>query len=89
MRNDAFDRTKLMDDLLDLVAKETMVDRAELALDAKLDELSIASADFMMILMAIEEEYGAYISVDNEVTDLKTVGDLLTLAIDKIAEAQG
>lgn len=89
MRNDAIDQSKLVDDLLDLVAKETMVDRAELAPDAQLDTLNIASADFMMILMAIEEKYDAYISVDNELTDLKTVQDLLDLAIAKIAEADG
>ena len=89
MRNDAIDHTKLVDELLDLVAQETMVDRGQLTPDAKLEDLSIARADFMMILMAIEEKYGAYISVDNDLEDLRTVQDLLTLAIDKIAEADG
>ncbi len=86
MRNDVVDNTKLEDELLDLVAEEAMVDRAVLARDAKLEDLDIASADFVMILMAIEEKYGVYISIDNELADLKTVQDLLGLAVKKIAE---
>ena len=87
MRNDVVVNEKLEDELLDLVAEEAMVDRAVLARDAKLDELDIASADFVMILMAIEEKFGIYISVDNEMADLSTVQDLLDLASKKIADA--
>ncbi len=88
MRNDVVVNQKLEDDLLDLVAEEAMVDRAVLTREAKLDDLDIASADFVMILMAIEEKYGIYISVDNEMADLKTVQDLLSLASKKIADAE-
>ncbi|MCG6904938.1 MAG: phosphopantetheine-binding protein [Rhodobacter sp.] len=84
MRNDDVDDKQLEAELLDLVAEEAMVDRAVLRTDAKLEDLDIASADFVMILMAIEEKYGIYISVDNEMADLTTVQDLLTLATKKI-----
>lgn len=85
MRNDA-DTQKLHSDLLDLVAEEAMVDRAELNPAANLEDLDIASADFVMILMAIEEKYGAYISVDSDIAEMKTVQDLLDLATSKISE---
>ncbi|WP_172293103.1 acyl carrier protein [Pseudoruegeria sp. HB172150] len=85
MRNDAASET-LEDDLLDLVAEEGMIERAALDREANLADLNIASADFIMILMAIEEKYGVYISVDNEVADLQTVQDLLTVASKKIRE---
>jgi len=88
MRNAAMDMTKLEDELLDLVAEEGMIDRAALNREAALTDLQIASADFVMILMAIEEKYGAYISVDNEVADLQTVQDLLSVATKKIVEAK-
>ena len=88
MSNDVVENQQLEDDLIALVAEEAMVDRALLTRDAKLDDLDIASADFVMVLMAIEEKYGVYISVDNEMADLKTVQDLLTLASKKIAEAE-
>ncbi len=86
MRNDVVENQLLENDLLDLVAEEAMVAREILAPAAKLEELNIASADFVMILMAIEEKYGIYISIDNEMADLKTVQDLLNLATRKIAE---
>lgn len=87
MRNDAVENTtKLEDELLDLVAEEGMIDRDQLTRDAALADLDIASADFIMILMAIEEQYGVYISVDSEMADLKTVGDLLKVSARKIEE---
>ena len=89
MRNDVVDNQHLENDLLDLVAEEAMVERAMLTREAKLEELNIASADFVMILMAIEEKFGVYISVDNELTDLETVQDLLGLAAKKITENDG
>ncbi|MCP3970495.1 MAG: hypothetical protein GY717_09310 [Rhodobacteraceae bacterium] len=88
MGNDLGDTRKLEDDLLDLVSQEAMVRRDKLTRQAKLEDLDMASADFVMILMAIEEKYGAYISVDNELADLKTVQDLLTLVTRKIVETE-
>lgn len=88
MRNDSESNQALESALLDIVAEEAMVDRAILVPSARLADLDIASADFVMILMAIEEKYGAYISVDNELAELETVQDLLTLAAKKIAEDQ-
>lgn len=87
MRNDAQSSQDLEDALLDIVAEEAMVDRDLLKRDARLDALDIASADFVMVLMAIEEKFGIYISVDNELAELETVQDLLSLASQKIGEA--
>ncbi len=86
MPNDVTDNTQLEEDLLDLVAEEGMIDRDKLQRGALMADLDIASADFIMILMAIEEKYGIYISVDNEMADLKTIQDLLTAASRKIRE---
>lgn len=89
MRNDAAEEIAgLESELLDLVAEEGMIDRALLKPEALLSDLDIASADFIMILMAIEEKYGIYISVDNEMADLKSVQDLLAVASKKIRENQ-
>ncbi len=82
------DRERLSRELLELVAKEGMVEATTVSPDALLEDLSIQSADFIMILMAIEEKYGAYISVDNDLTETETVQDLLDLAIAKIEEQQ-
>ncbi|WP_425052220.1 acyl carrier protein [Psychromarinibacter sp. S121] len=86
MRNVDANTEKLEQELLDLVAEEGMIERETLTPEAALADLDIASADFIMILMAIEEKYGVYISVDNEMTELKTVQDLLAVASRKIRE---
>lgn len=80
------DKTELSQDLLELVAREGMVDISDIKPESRLEDLDIQSADFVMILMALEEEYGVYISVDNELTDVETVQDLLNLAQAKIQE---
>ncbi len=82
------DRETLTKELLEMVAQEGMVDPSEITPQRPLEELDIQSADFVMILMAIEEKYGAYVSVDNELTDVVTVQDLLDLAISKIEAHQ-
>ena len=81
-------RETLTKELLEMVAQEGMVDPSEITPQRPLEELDIQSADFVMILMAIEEKYGAYVSVDNELTDVVTVQDLLDLAISKIEAHQ-
>ncbi len=78
----------LSQELLALVAREGMVKTENLKRQAKLSDLDIISADFIMILMAIEEEYGAYISVDSELSEIETVGDLLDVATARIRQHQ-
>lgn len=80
------DRETLTRELLALVADEGMVEASEIAPEKRLEDLDIQSADFVMILMAIEEKYDVYISVDNELSDVETVQDLLDLVITKIEE---
>lgn len=82
------ENTDISQNLLELVAREGMVDISEIKPESRLEDLDIQSADFVMILMALEEEYGVYISVDNELSDVETVQDLLTLAQSKIEEHQ-
>lgn len=63
--------------LLAIVAEEGLVESREIGLEERLDDLGIQSADFVMILMAIEEKFGVYVPVDERLTEAKTVGDLL------------
>lgn len=72
--------------LLDLVAKEGMVDREALKPEATFDDLGIESADMVVILMAIEEEFGVYIPVDGELADASTVGDFLKVLAARMKE---
>lgn len=74
--------------ILSIVAAEAMVDLDRLGLDAPLAKLDIQSADYVMILMAVDEKFGVYISVDSELTEAKTVGDLVRVVADRIIAAR-
>ena len=75
-----------LDRLLDLVAKEGMVEREKLKADATFEELGIQSADMVVVLMAIEEEFGVYIPVDGELAEATTVGDFLKVLSERMKE---
>lgn len=67
----------MVERLLAIISKEGMVAPEKLSLDATLDTLGVASVDVVVILLAIEEEFGVYIPVNNELSEIKTVGDLV------------
>lgn len=77
---------KLLGQLMAIVSREAMIDADKLRRDTLLEELEIQSADYVMILMAVEEEFGVYISIDSEFTDVRTVGDLADIVARKIRE---
>lgn len=68
---------QIEDRLLLIVSREGLIDRSKLSPDATLDSLGIASADVIVILMAVEEEFGAYVPVDDTLSDARTVGEFL------------
>lgn len=74
--------------LLTIVSREGLIDRTRLSADATLDSLGIASADVIVILMAVEEEFGAYIPVDGTLSDARTVGEFVAALRPHLVEPQ-
>ena len=66
-------------EILDIIAKETGVDRARLRPDAAISDLDIASLDLVQAIFAIEERFKVDIPVVSERTgsEFQTVGDLV------------
>jgi acyl carrier protein len=79
---------ELREELVDVIAKEGLIDKAKLTPDATLESLNFASYDMVMILMAIEEKYNVYLPVDAEISEVKTLDGLLTLLSARIIEQQ-
>jgi len=79
----------IVEQLREIVAQEGMVDISKVTPETLLEDLEIQSADYVMILMAVEEKFGTYISVDTDFTDAKTVGDLIEIVKKKIEEGAG
>ena len=65
--------------VMEIIAKEGLVDRARISLQATLEDLEVESVDMLMILQEIEEHYDLYIPMDETTAKLKTVGDLIAL----------
>ncbi len=68
-----------VDEILDIVAKETGADRATLVPEAKMADLDIPSLDLVQAIFAIEERFKIDVPVVSEKTgaEFETVGDLL------------
>ena len=69
-----------------LIVKESFVDENKLVADATLESLSIDSLDMSMIMMAIEEKFDIYLSVDTELDGIVTFGELVALLEKKVSQ---
>lgn len=67
---------------MDVIARGGHIDRARLTPDATLESLGIASVDIVEILMLLEEEFNVYISVDESLSKVANVQELVS-AIEK------
>ena len=75
----------LDDELLDLIAGESLVDRARLKREATLADIGLDSVDLISIVFAVEEKYGIEVP-DNafaETADLGGFLDILEELIEK------
>ncbi len=67
------DPAEIEREIMEIVAKEGMVDPALLTPDATLESLGLQSIDLVVILSAVEDRYGIHIEFD------KLLGEELTL----------
>jgi acyl carrier protein len=64
------------DQILDLIAKEGLVDRTTLTPETKIADLNIPSLEMINILFAFEDRFG--VDVDpSEIQHAKTMGDII------------
>jgi acyl carrier protein len=75
----------LDDELLDLIAGESLVDRARLTREATLADIGLDSVDMISIVFAVEEKYAVEIPENAfaETTDLGGFLDILERLIEK------
>jgi acyl carrier protein len=72
--------------LLDLIAKEALVERDTLVREASLADLGISSLDLISLLFELEERYGVVVE-EAELSSMTTVGELTDFLIARIAGA--
>ncbi|MEO8811413.1 MAG: phosphopantetheine-binding protein [Caulobacteraceae bacterium] len=67
---------KLDDELIEVIAAESLIDRAKLVREATLADIGLDSVDVVSIIFAVEEKYGVEIP-DGAFASAKNLGDFL------------
>ena len=68
---------ELYGQIVEVIAKEGMVDADKIKPGATIESLDLKSIDIVMILTAIEEKFDVYIPMDGAFQEAKTVQDLV------------
>jgi acyl carrier protein len=75
------------DNVLDVIAEESLVERSALTPDATLESLGIQSLDIISIVFALEDKFGIVLE-QSEFEGVTTVDQLVTIIVNK-ANAAG
>lgn len=78
----------MREQLLEIIAKEGMIAREKLVPEATMESLGMASYDMVMVLMGIEDNFGVYITVDTDLSEVKTLEALLDHLAARIASGE-
>lgn len=70
------------DNVLDVIAEESLVERDKLTPDATLESLGIQSLDIISIVFALEDKFGIVLE-QSEFEGVTTVEQLVTIIVDK------
>jgi len=73
------------DELLDLIAKEAIIDREKLTREATLEDLGISSLDVISMLFELEEKYGVVIE-EGDMPQMTTLGEMVDFLLSRINE---
>jgi acyl carrier protein len=63
--------------VLEIVAREVRLERANLSLDSKLEELNIGSLDLVQIVFGIEEAFDIYVPLYDQSFKIETLSDVV------------
>lgn len=63
--------------IIEVIAREGMVDRAKITATATLEDLGLQSIDMVMILNGIEEKFDIYVPMDESIQKIANVGDVV------------
>lgn len=70
------------DDILDLIAEEAPVQRADLKPEATLEALGVASLDVISVLFAVEDKYGVVVE-QSDVDGVTTLQSFIDAVLKK------
>jgi acyl carrier protein len=80
--------TPLAQQIVDVIAREGMVDRSKITAEATLEDLGLQSIDMVMILNGIEEKFDIYVPMDESIQKIANVGDVIDV-VSNLVQASG
>jgi acyl carrier protein len=78
------ERDALEQDIIDIILRETKLDRSLVTPDATLESLGLQSIDLVEAMMAIEEKFDVYFPMDFNLWDAKSVGQFVQTVASRI-----
>lgn len=77
-------------DIYDIIAEKSAVDRSKLQRDAKLADLEIESLDVVEIIFAVEEKFDIHVpyNANDQEMEFETVGNVID-AVQKLINEEG
>lgn len=77
-------------DIYDIIAEKSAVDRSKLQRDAKLADLEIESLDVVEIIFAVEEKFDIHVpyNANDQEMEFECVGDVID-AVRKLIDEEG
>lgn len=74
----------MIDEILAIIASEAKLDRAVLLPGATMESLGIPSLDMVEILFEVEERFGIYVPMGEELVDTVYLHDLIKVLADQM-----
>ncbi|MBK6802806.1 phosphopantetheine-binding protein [Novosphingobium sp.] len=74
----------MIEEILDIIAHEAKLDRAALVPGATMESLGIPSLDMVEILFEVEERFGIYVPMGEEMVDTVYLHDLIRVLADQM-----
>lgn len=71
----------MLERIITIIAEEAKVDRALLTPDATLQTIGLESMDTVMILMGLEDAFGAYIPMNEDLSSARNLSELVSAAM--------
>ena len=78
----------LAQQIIEVIAREGMVDRSKISATATLEDLGLQSIDMVMILNGIEEKFDIYVPMDESIQKIANVGDVVDV-VTNLVQASG
>lgn len=77
-----------LDEILDIVAQVSMVDRAKLVPEVKIADLGITSLDMVEIIFALEDKLGIELpfNANTSAQGMRTLGDVIAVVEETLAK---